>query len=133
MPKFQFSLYSFNYGTCTLNWYKIFLIVCNLTPVKLNYQPLSWSPFSFWSLVLNLCILTLNWTTNFFIWSIWPLIWSISTPIFMCLFQFDHWFWISSIKSLIVHQTSIFMQLDPWFDQINSYKNTIWSPYFNFF
>ena len=43
--------------------------------------------------------------------SIWLLIRSISTFIFTCLFQFGPWFWISSIKSLIVHQTSIFMQL----------------------
>jgi hypothetical protein len=27
----------------------------------------------------------------------------ISTPIFSCLFQFDPWFWISSIKSLNSH------------------------------
>jgi hypothetical protein len=26
------------------------------------------------------------------------------------------------MKSLIGHQTSIFMQLSPWFDQINSLK-----------
>ena len=28
-------------------------------------------------------------------------------------FHLGHWFWISSIKSLIGHQTSIFMQLSP--------------------
>jgi hypothetical protein len=32
----------------------------------------------------------------------------------MRLLQFGHWFQISSIKSLISHQTSIFMQLRPW-------------------
>jgi hypothetical protein len=37
-------------------------------------------------------------------------------------FDFGPWFRISSIKSLIGHQTSIFMQLSPWFDQINSEK-----------
>jgi len=37
-------------------------------------------------------------------------------------FDFGPWFRISSIKSLIGHQTSIFMQLSPWFDQINSQK-----------
>ena len=34
------------------------------------------------------------------------------------LFQIDPWSWISSIESLIGHQTSIFMQSSPWFDQI---------------
>jgi hypothetical protein len=37
-------------------------------------------------------------------------------------FHFGPWFRISSIKSPIDHQTSIFMQLSPWFDQINSKK-----------
>jgi len=37
-------------------------------------------------------------------------------------FHFGPWFRISSIKSLIGHQTSIFMQLSPWFDKINSQK-----------
>ena len=36
------------------------------------------------------------------------------------LFHYGPWFWISSIESLIGHQTSICMQLSPWFDQINS-------------
>jgi hypothetical protein len=51
--------------------------------------------------------------------SIWLLVRSILAPIFMCLFQFSPWFWISPIKSLIVHQTSIFTQLSPWYNQIN--------------
>ena len=38
-------------------------------------------------------------------------------------FHFGPWFQISSIKSLIGRQTSIFMQLSPWYDQINSKKN----------
>jgi hypothetical protein len=42
---------------------------------------------------------------------------SICTP-----FHFGNWFWISSIRSLIGHQTSIVMQLSPRFDQINSKK-----------
>jgi hypothetical protein len=50
------------------------LISWNFISVKLNCQPLSWLPFSFWSLVLNLCILTINWQTNF------------------QLLQFDPWF-----------------------------------------
>jgi hypothetical protein len=41
--------------------------------------------------------------------SIWLLIWLFSALIFMCIFQFGPWFWISSIKLLIAHQTSIFM------------------------
>jgi hypothetical protein len=36
--------------------------------------------------------------------------------------HFGPWSWISSIKSLFSHQTSIFMQLSPWFNQINSKK-----------
>jgi hypothetical protein len=54
--------------------------------------------------------------------SIWSLIQSIPVPLFMRLLQFDPWFWIYAMKSLIGHQTSIFMQLSPWFDQINSLK-----------
>jgi hypothetical protein len=38
---------------------------------------------------------------------------------FGCFFHLDPWFQISSIKSLIDHQTLIFIQLSPWFDQIN--------------
>jgi hypothetical protein len=44
------------------------------------------------------------------------------SPSICALFNFGPWFWISSIKSLIGHQTSIFMQLSPRFDQINSKK-----------
>jgi hypothetical protein len=54
--------------------------------------------------------------------SIWPLIRLITAPLFTCLFQFGPWFRISSIKFLIDNQTSIFMQLSPLFDQINSQK-----------
>jgi len=43
-----------------------------------------------------------------------------SNPRFQRLFQFGPWFWIYLIKSSIGHYTSIFMQLSPWFDQINS-------------
>jgi len=32
---------------------------------KIKCQPWRWPFFSFWSLVLNLCILTLNWSINF--------------------------------------------------------------------
>ena len=42
------------------------------------------------------------------------------SPSICALFHYGPWFWISSIKSLIGHQTSICMQLSPWFDQINS-------------
>jgi hypothetical protein len=52
--------------------------------------------------------------------SIWPLIRLISVLLCTHLFRFGRWFQIFSIKSLIGHQTSIFMQLSPWFDQINS-------------
>jgi hypothetical protein len=41
---------------------------------------------------------------------------------FARIFHFGHWSRISSIKSLIGYQTSICMQLSPWFDQINSQK-----------
>jgi hypothetical protein len=50
-------------------------------------------------------------TNKLLISSIWLMIWLISAAIFTRLFKFDLWFWISSIKSLIVHQTLIFMQL----------------------
>jgi len=45
--------------------------------------------------------------------SIWSLIRSILVPLFTRLFQFGPWFWIYVMKSLIGHQTSIFMQLSP--------------------
>jgi hypothetical protein len=32
---------------------------------KIKQRPWSWPPFSLWSLVLNLCNLTLNWSINF--------------------------------------------------------------------
>jgi len=50
-------------------------------------------------------------TNKLLISLIWLMIWLISAAIFIRLFKFDLWFWISSIKSLIVHQTLIFMQL----------------------
>jgi hypothetical protein len=37
----------------------------NCILVKFKCQPWSWPPFSLWSLVLNICILALNWSTNF--------------------------------------------------------------------
>jgi len=43
--------------------------------------------------------------------SIWPLIQLISVLLCMRLFRFGRWFQIFSIKSLIGHQTLIFMQL----------------------
>jgi hypothetical protein len=44
------------------------------------------------------------------------------SPSLCVLFHYGPWFWISSIEFLIGHQTSIYMQLSPWFDQINSQK-----------
>jgi hypothetical protein len=76
-------------------------------------------------LVLDICNLTLDLINKLSISSIWPLIWSILVPLFMRLFQFAPWFWISSIKPLIDHQTSISIQLSPWFDQINSQNCTL--------
>jgi len=35
------------------------------------------------------------------------------SPSIFALFHYGPWFWISSIKSLIGHQTSIYMQLNP--------------------
>jgi len=54
-----------------------------------------------------------QWINKLLISSIWPLIWLLIAPLFTRLFQFGPWFHISSIKSLIGHQTSIFMQLSP--------------------
>jgi hypothetical protein len=73
-------------------------------------------------LVFDLCTWTLNWLSHIQFSLIWPMIWSISAPTITRLFQLGLWFWISSMKSLIIHQTLIFMQLSPWFDQINSLK-----------
>jgi len=73
-------------------------------------------------LVFDLCTWTLNWPSHIQFSLIWPMIWSISAPTITRLFQLGLWFWISSMKSLIIHQTLIFMQLSPWFDQINSLK-----------
>jgi hypothetical protein len=47
---------------------------------------------------------------------------SKSGPQFERVLHFGPWSRISSIKSLIGHQTSIFIQLSPWSDQINSQK-----------
>ena len=38
---------------------------CNCIPAKSKHRPWGWLPFSLWSLVLNLCNLTLNWAINF--------------------------------------------------------------------
>jgi hypothetical protein len=59
----------FNLGIKNFHWVPVFsiflitliiaskfLISQNFTLINLNYQPLSWPSFSFWSLVLNLCI-----------------------------------------------------------------------------
>jgi hypothetical protein len=54
--------------------------------------------------------------------SIWPLIRLITAPLFTPFFQFGSWFLTYSIKSLIGHRTSTFMQLNLIFDQINSQK-----------
>jgi len=44
---------------------------------------------------------------------------------FARVLHFGPWSQISSIKSPIGHQSLIFMQLSPQFDQINSKKNII--------
>ena len=41
------------------------LILCNYVHGKTLIQPRIYMPFSLWSLVLNLCNLTLNWPLNF--------------------------------------------------------------------
>jgi hypothetical protein len=59
----------FNLGIKNFDWVPVLLIFLitliitskllishNFTLINLNYQPLSWPSFSFWSLVLNLCI-----------------------------------------------------------------------------
>jgi hypothetical protein len=59
----------FNLGIKNFDWVLVLLIFLitliiaskllishNFTLINLNYQPLSWLSFSFWSLVLNLCI-----------------------------------------------------------------------------
>jgi len=96
-----------------LNWDFDFKNQFNCIPVKFNYQPWSWPHF--FTLVLGFEFLYFDpqFINKLSISSIWPMIWSISVPIFTHLFQFGPWFWISSIKFLIVHQTSIFMQLSP--------------------
>jgi hypothetical protein len=93
----------------------------NFTHEEFQFKPQISAHFSLWSLVLDLCNLTLNWLINFQFLQFDP--WFVnSIPLYTRLFKFDPWFWISSIKSLIGHQTSIFMQWSPWFDQINSQK-----------
>jgi hypothetical protein len=68
---FDLRLINFNWATilqiafnCTFNCLQTFNFFL-FHPAKLNCQLLSWLTFLFWSLVLNLCILTLNWPTNF--------------------------------------------------------------------
>jgi hypothetical protein len=88
----------------------------NCSPNKFNRRP--WS----FKLVIGLEYMQLDpqLINKLSISSIQSLIRLIPVLLFTRLFQFGPWFQISSIKSLIGHQTSIFMQLNPRFDQINS-------------
>jgi hypothetical protein len=99
-----------------LNWDFDFKNQFNCIPVKFKCQPWSWPHFFTLVLGFEFVYFDPQFINKLSISSIWPMIWSISVPMFTRLFQFGPWFWISSIKFLIVHQTSIFMQLSPWFD-----------------
>ena len=77
----------------TPNWVQTF----NFPPNVLQFYPWISASFSFWSLVLDLCKLTLNWPLNFQFSLNSPLISSNFISIVRSLLQNDHWLWISLI------------------------------------
>jgi hypothetical protein len=94
----------FNLGLTNFNWVHVLSISFNcthnclqkfnfkhVTHVKLNYQPLSWFFFHFdlWLWIYTFWLLI---DQQIFIFSIWSLIWLISTPSFTCFVQFGLWF-----------------------------------------
>jgi hypothetical protein len=67
VKKCQFSNRSliFDLFNPVLNWDFDFKNQFNCILAKFKCQPWSWPAFFLWFLVLNLCILIINWSTNF--------------------------------------------------------------------
>jgi hypothetical protein len=75
-------LISFN---LTPNWLQIFYLM-EFCPYRISISTLNFIVLSIWSLVLDLCNLTINWPLNFKFSSISPLIF-INYPLVQCFLQ----------------------------------------------